>query len=95
MLVLLEVPSLRKVVEWRQLQEQRLRESGNAHGEGMRNEEIVSFVQHYERITRHILTEMPTRADLRLRLGDDHQICEVIVPAKSSLAEPRRPGSPD
>ena len=30
---------------------------------------VVRFVSHYERLTRHILAEMPERADLVLRLN--------------------------
>ena len=36
--------------------------------------EIQRFVQHYERITRHALMEMPERADYLLELGADHGI---------------------
>jgi D-glycerate 3-kinase len=32
---------------------------------------IARFIQHYERLTRHILAEMPARADLLVRLGAD------------------------
>ncbi|GMQ83923.1 MAG: hypothetical protein BMS9Abin06_0669 [Gammaproteobacteria bacterium] len=35
------------------------------------------FVQHYERLTRHILREMPTRADRVFSLAPDHSIESV------------------
>jgi D-glycerate 3-kinase len=34
------------------------------------------FVQHYERLTRHILAEMPGRADLVLNLSPDRSLKE-------------------
>jgi D-glycerate 3-kinase len=35
------------------------------------------FVQHYERLTRHILAEMPGRADLVLRLAPDRSLRDI------------------
>jgi D-glycerate 3-kinase len=35
--------------------------------------EVAQFVQHYERLTRHIAAEMPARADLVIRLDADRR----------------------
>jgi D-glycerate 3-kinase len=35
---------------------------------------IDRFVQHYERLTRHILAEMPARAGLVLRLDESRHV---------------------
>jgi D-glycerate 3-kinase len=32
---------------------------------------LARFIQHYERLTRHILAEMPGRADLVVELARD------------------------
>jgi D-glycerate 3-kinase len=40
---------------------------------------LQRFIMHYERLTRHILAEMPERADLVLRLDTTHQIDAVRV----------------
>ncbi len=40
-----------------------LREGGDAHPRDGATGRIARFISHYERITRHILTEMPARAD--------------------------------
>lgn len=40
----------------------------------MSADEIKRFVSHYERITRHILEEMPSRADMVLKVGEDHEL---------------------
>ena len=71
LLLMLKVPDMECVVEWRRLQEQKLRART---GGGMSDDEIERFVQHYERVTRNILAEMPQRADCVLELGGDHQI---------------------
>ncbi|GAA5524206.1 hypothetical protein Maes01_00760 [Microbulbifer aestuariivivens] len=70
-LVMLKVPDMQSVLAWRTQQEHQLRA---ARGGGMSDAEIVRFVQHYERITRNLLEEMPGRADCVLELGRDHAI---------------------
>ncbi|PEQ11139.1 kinase [Novosphingobium sp. PC22D] len=62
-LVLLAAPGFEIVFDWRLEQER--------HGDGggrMNAERVAEFIAHYERITRHILAEMPDRADMLVRL---------------------------
>lgn len=67
-LVLLQAPGFDVVMDWRLEQEEELRaRSPDAPGL-MSREQVARFISHYERITRHILEEMPDRADLVLRL---------------------------
>lgn len=66
-LLMLKVPSFDKVYSWRALQESRLQQ-------GMSAEQLRRFIMHYERLTRHMLDELPQRADKVLQIGDDHQI---------------------
>ncbi len=67
-LVLLQSPSFDMVLNWRLEQEDELRvRAGDGPGV-MSREQIARFIQHYERITRHILAEMPDRADLVVQL---------------------------
>jgi D-glycerate 3-kinase len=72
-LLMLKAPSMEQVVEWRCLQESKLAARGEGGGI-MSISEIQRFVQHYERITRHALAEMPARADYLLELDADHSI---------------------
>lgn len=71
-LVLLAAPGFEVVAAWRGEQEVRLRERRAAEGRGegrtMTDAGLARFTQHYERLTRHILAEMPGRADLVVRL---------------------------
>ena len=71
MLVLLAAPDFSVVRRWRTQQETALRARSDG---GMTDEEIVRFIAHYERLTRHILAEMPARADLLLSLDEDRRI---------------------
>lgn len=64
---LLAAPSFEVVWRWRGEQEHKLRErllrEGGDAGRVMDDDGIARFISHYERITRHILAEMPARAD--------------------------------
>ena len=67
-LVLLQAPSFEAVLGWRLEQEHKLIART---GEGMSDAEVARFIAHYERLTRWILAEMPTRADLVIPLAPD------------------------
>jgi len=76
MLILLAAPDWETVGRWRQEQEAGLRQAGE--GAGVMDEAAVArFIQHYERLTRHILEEMPDRADMVLRLSADRS-CDAV-----------------
>ncbi len=84
-LILLEVDSMDRVFEWRRLQERKLAEQLRDEGidpaglSVMSGPQIDRFVMHYERLTRHILKEMPSRADIVLSIDDRHQISGVRI----------------
>ncbi len=91
MLVLLAAPDVATVVEWRGQQEAKLRgqllAEGHALGATMDQDQIERFVEHYERITRHILREMPERADLVLYLDRTRSVVRVQAgPAKTPVS---------
>ncbi|MFN3553212.1 MAG: kinase [Novosphingobium meiothermophilum] len=72
MLVLLAAPGFGVVSRWRRQQEETLRRSITQKGGEapalMDRAAIERFVMFYERLTRHILAEMPSRADLTIAL---------------------------
>ncbi len=67
-LVLLQAPGFDVVHAWRAEQEAKLRQRA---GRGMSEAEVAAFIQHYERLTRWILEEMPPRADWTVRLSPE------------------------
>lgn len=71
-LVFLQIPEFGAVYRWRVEQERKLAQSTDGD-RVMSDEQIASFVQHYERLTRHSMRFMPDLADVRLELGGDHQ----------------------
>lgn len=78
--LMLKVPSMDSVFEWRSLQERKLAVQRGHDGMApqlMEPPEIRRFIMHYERLTRHMLQEMPNRADLVLHLGDTHRCTRI------------------
>ena len=72
-LVLLAAPDFSVVARWREQQEAGLRAAGGGAAV-MSPAGVARFIQHYERLTRHILAEMPARAALVLRLGPEREL---------------------
>lgn len=70
-LLFLAAPGWEVVAEWREQQEAQLRE----HAPGaMSPAQVARFIQHYERLTRWMLLELPARADLTLRLDRQRRV---------------------
>lgn len=66
-LILLAAPGFEVVAGWRTEQERR-------GARAMTAAEVGRFIAHYERLTRHILAEMPARADLVIRLAPERSV---------------------
>lgn len=79
--VMLQAPGFEAVLGWRRLQEQKLR---TRTGAGMTDAELVRFVMHYERLTRHLLADLPPRADVAIPLGADHAVGAVRYAAQTN-----------
>ena len=62
-LVMLRTPDMDEVLANRREQERKLREARPGAEGLMSDAEVARFVQFYERLTRHMLAEMPGRAD--------------------------------
>jgi D-glycerate 3-kinase len=70
--VLLAAPDFGVVEQWRKEQERELRARVGQLAPGLLSDvQLREFIQHYERLTRHILREMPHRADLVIDLDPD------------------------
>jgi D-glycerate 3-kinase len=67
-LIYLQPPSFDVVDRWRCEQEHALIAQGNAPA-AMDDGQIARFIAHFERLTRHMMAEMPMQADLVIQLG--------------------------
>ena len=77
-LTLLAAPGFEIVRAWRIQQENDLRQSAPGAPGIMTDDQIARFIQHYERLTRHILVEMPGRADITIALDEARRVRDVI-----------------
>jgi D-glycerate 3-kinase len=76
-LVFLAVPRFEAVFEFRREQEHKLRRAEGANA-GMSDAQLERFVRHYERITRHMLRDMPSHSDVVVRLGEQRKVMAVV-----------------
>jgi len=79
-LIMLKVPDMESVYEWRELQEKKLIQSRQQHNKyAMSEQQLKKFIMYFERITRQCLGEMPARADVLLNINKDHQITAINI----------------
>lgn len=72
MLVMLKVGGFDAVIANRRKQEDKLR-AARPNAPGLMDEAALArFCQHYERLTRHMLEDLPRRADVVIEIGPDH-----------------------
>lgn len=92
LLVMLRVPSFDSVFEWRALQESKLREdlhhasAGSTGPPGLSPAGLKRFIQHYERLTRHMLETMPAYADVVIDIAENHRIAGIVPAAEGGAA---------
>lgn len=84
-LIMLKAPSFECVYNWRQKQEDKLRDktisaaaAPNNKSGIMSETELQRFIQHYERLTVHMLATLPKYADILFKLSSDHSISERL-----------------
>jgi D-glycerate 3-kinase len=82
LLLMLHADSFERVYEWRAEQERKLRErlerDGRSSDRVMNDAQLRRFISHYERLTRHILAEMPHRANIVIELDAARRPKRVI-----------------
>ncbi|MGB3795318.1 MAG: P-loop NTPase fold protein [Alteraurantiacibacter sp.] len=71
LLVMLKVENFDAVRRNRALQEEKLRAANPHATETMDDAALERFCSHYERLTRHMLDEIPSRADVVIPIGPD------------------------
>lgn len=71
-LVYLAVPDMSAVRRWRAEQERSLPAAAR-----MSDTDLIRFVAHYERVTRHMAQTLPQRADVVVRIDAGHRIAAL------------------
>lgn len=73
-LLFLKAPDFDAVLRWRLEQEHKLRDNTGENANAiMSDEQVATFIQHYERITRNNLAVLPALADAVIELDVDHR----------------------
>ena len=70
-LVMLRIPSFEKAIEWRRLQESKLRDQ-------LSEAQLLRFMMYFERLTRHMLDTVPAYADLVIDIDDEHELGKMV-----------------
>ncbi len=84
-LLMLKIDSMERVFEGRRLQEHKLAAKAAQSGIDIKELQIMSdpeldrFIMHYERLTNHILDEMPHRADIVFFLEQSHDVGRLAI----------------
>ena len=72
-LLFLQAPSFAAIYRWRSEQEEKLRVShGRPDSRTMSSDQLATFVEYFERLTRVALDVLPQTADVVLRLNEQH-----------------------
>ncbi len=75
-LIFLKVPSFKYVFKWRLLQEKKLRITSRGN-KTMNDKEIINFIMHYERLTKHMLKILPRTADTIISIDKKHRLKSI------------------
>nr|WP_237392382.1 kinase [Aurantiacibacter rhizosphaerae] len=78
LLVMLKVEGFDAVRRNRALQEEKLRAANPDATQTMDDAALERFCAHYERLTRHMLEEMPARADVVIPIGPDQNPLDPV-----------------
>jgi len=82
LLVMLQAPDFAQILQWRNQQERSLaQQHPDTLNQVMSSQQIGEFIQYFQRLTAHCLATLPPRADLVLRLDEQHRITSSRVKA--------------
>jgi D-glycerate 3-kinase len=80
-LIMIKIPSWNVVMNHRWQQEQELHdETLDNNNHIMTKQEIQEFTHHFERLTKWMLQEIPTQADLVIEIDEERQITNLETP---------------
>ena len=82
LMIYLKIPSFKKVLDWRTLQENKIKYSIKTRSSKfkiMTDNQIKRFIMFYERITKKMLIDMPKFADIIVPIKSNHQPKTIIL----------------
>ena len=75
-IIFLKAPSFKYVFKWRLLQEKKLRTTSNGK-KTMSDNQIKNFIMFYERLTKHMLKNLPYKADSVIKIDKEHRLKSI------------------
>ena len=75
-IIFLKVPNFQYVYKWRLLQEKKLKVTSKGT-KTMKTEEIKNFIMFYERLTKHMLKNLPKTADVLVKIDGKHRLNSI------------------
>lgn len=81
--IMLKAPSFNQILEWRMEQENKLRIQSKSLADAsqhhyMSTNELKHFIAHYERLTKWMLNDMPTHADIILEFNKNRLLKQLV-----------------
>ena len=70
------MPNFQYVYKWRLLQEKKLKVTSKGT-KTMKTEEIKNFIMFYERLTKHMLKNLPKTADVLVKIDNKHRLNSI------------------
>ena len=75
-IIFLKVPSFKHVYKWRQLQERKLKKFSKGK-KTMNKDQIKNFIMYYERLTKHMLKNLSSKANTIINIDDQHRLKSI------------------
>ncbi len=77
-MIFLRAPDMQAVTAWRMQQEAEMQHRAGATSGSMSQPELIRFIQHFERLTRHNFEVMPGLADTVFVFDHEHRIVSSL-----------------
>ena len=81
-LIYLRAKNFSLLQKWRLKQERKLWVKSKVKSKIMSREDVLNFMQTYQRITQNMFKNMPKYASIILNLNDNHQIKSAVYKTK-------------
>lgn len=90
--LMLQAPTFDCVSTWRKEQEHKLRvaSASSTNNAVMTDQQVERFIQHYQRLTEHGLTQLPAQADLVFQLDENRTISSVTGRSEAQFEQVKR-----
>ena len=76
-LIYIESPSFKNILKWRYSQEKNNAFKYN-HKNFMNKKDIERFIQHYEKLTKWMMKNMPAKADMVIKIDNNQKIKKLL-----------------